>query len=68
MRSEGSFSVILCSSAEVTFRKNSGSLEVDGCGVSSGVCSSSSSLSRGKLLGGGGVLEWVHLHSEALDE
>jgi hypothetical protein len=49
MRSESSLCAILNDSAEVAFRKNSGSLEVDGCGVSSGVFSSSSSQSREKL-------------------
>jgi hypothetical protein len=33
IRPESPSFVILCSSAEVTFRKNSRSLEVDGCGV-----------------------------------
>ena len=51
--------MILCGSAEVTFRKNSRSLEVDGCGVFS------SSQSREKLTG---VLEQAVLNSEALDE
>jgi hypothetical protein len=51
IRSERSFCVILCGAAEVTFRKNSGSLEVDGRGVSSGVFSSSSSEAREKLTG-----------------
>jgi hypothetical protein len=41
MRSESSFYVILCDSSEVTFRKSSGSLEVDDYGVSSGVFFSS---------------------------
>jgi hypothetical protein len=52
MRSESSLCVILCGSAKVTFRKNSRSLEVDGCGLSSGVFSSSSSQSSEKLSGG----------------
>jgi hypothetical protein len=55
MRSESSFCVILCGSAEVTFRETSGSLETDGCSVSSGLFSSSSSQPRGKELSG--VLE-----------
>jgi hypothetical protein len=51
MRSERSLCVILCGSVEVTFRKNSRSLEVDGYGFSSGVFFFSSSESREKLLG-----------------
>jgi hypothetical protein len=51
MRSESSFCVIWFGSVEVTFGKNSKSLEADGCGVSSYVFSSSSSSSRKKLLG-----------------
>jgi hypothetical protein len=59
MRSESFLCVVLCGSAEVTFRKNYRSLEVDGCGVSSGVFSSSSAKSREKLSGAGvgGALE-----------
>jgi hypothetical protein len=55
MRSETSFCVIVCAWAEVTFKKNSKSLEVDGCGVSTGVSSSSSSHSREKLSEGSGI-------------
>jgi hypothetical protein len=55
MRSESSFCVILCGSAEVTFRKISRSLEVNSCGASSGVFSSSSAESREKLSGGSGI-------------
>jgi len=43
--------MIFCGSAAVTFRKNSGPLEVNGCCVSSGEFSSSSSQSRGKNRG-----------------
>jgi hypothetical protein len=52
MRSENSFCIILCGSAEVRFRKNSGCHEVDGCDVSLGVFSSSLSQSREELLEG----------------
>jgi hypothetical protein len=47
--------MIFCGSSEVTFRKNSRSVEVDGCGVSSGVFFSSSAESRENCLEG--VLE-----------
>jgi hypothetical protein len=58
MRSESPFCVILCGSAEVTFGKNSKSLEVAGCGVSSGVLPSSLLLSRERLSGGGEFWNW----------
>ena len=48
MRPEISFYMILCGSAKVMFRKNSGFLVVDDCGVSSGVFASSSSQSKEK--------------------
>jgi hypothetical protein len=51
MRSESYFCLILCGSSEVRFKNNSRSLEVDGCGVSTVVFSSSSSQSREKLSG-----------------
>jgi hypothetical protein len=46
MTSKSSFSMILCGSPEVMFRKNYRSLEADGSGVSSCVFSFSSSNSR----------------------
>lgn len=51
MRSESSLWAIFFGSAEITFSKNSGSLKVNGCGVSSGAISSSSSQSRGDKVG-----------------
>jgi hypothetical protein len=57
--SENSLCVILCGSAEVTFRKN------EMAAVFLQVLSSSLSQSREKLLG---VLEYADFHSEALDK
>jgi hypothetical protein len=51
MRSESCLCMTLHGSVEVTFRQNSRSLEVAGCGVSLGVFSSCSLKSREKLLG-----------------
>ena len=46
IRSKSSFSMLLCGSPEVMFRKNYRSLEADGCSVSLCVSSSASSQSR----------------------
>jgi hypothetical protein len=54
MRPGSSLCVISCGSAEVTFRKNSGFLEADGCSVPLGVFSSSSQ-SKEKLYWGFGI-------------
>ena len=48
MRPDIYFCMILCDSAKFMFRKNSGFILVDGCGVSSAVFSSLSSQSREK--------------------